>query len=560
MTNSDIATIFQNISNLLKIQSEEPDYRAQIYLRAAEAIEELETDINKLYAEGKLQSIPGVGEAISQKIAELIETGRMAYYNRLQAAIPIGVLDLLALSGVGHKTAGLLYRNLGIDGLDALDKAIAEGKLKGIKGMGTKTITKIKEGLEFLKRRKFERPLFEILPQAEAICRRLVESNRVARAVIAGDIRRKADIVKGIDIVAEHADSTSPLQSPNVNIDFPLRIHPASASHFDAAMLYYTGSEAHIRELNRRAMECKEPIFEEEGENPPFGKGGIFAAWTAGKSEAEIYTALEMPFIPPELREDRGEIDAALAGKLPCLIELGEVRGDLHAHTDWSDGVNTIAEMAHAARERGYEYIVISDHSRSLKVANGLSIERLTQQIDAVREANEHSDGIAILIGTEVDILKDGHIDYPDGILAELDIVTASVHSHFNLDEVAMTKRIIKAIEHPQVQIIGHLTGRLLHRRPAYAVNLDAILEAAAANNVALEINAHPHRLDLNDDGCRQAKERNVMIAINSDAHSIAELKYMAFGIDVARRGWLAKENVLNALPLADLAPKLNES
>jgi len=549
MTNLEIATIFKNISDVLKIQGEEPSYKAQIYLRAAETIAELETDINQLYADGKLQSISGVGEAIAKKIAELIETGKMEYHERLKADIPIGVVDILALPGIGHKTAGLLYRKLGIDGLDTLEKAIDEGKLKGVKGMGPKTIAKIKEGLELQKRRRFERPLYEIQPQAEAILRTIVESKDVKGAVIAGDIRRRADVVKGIDIVLERVDSTSPLQFPNFNLDLPLRIHTASPASFGAALLYYTGSEAHIRELNNQAKECENSIFA-RNDSPT-----LIAQ--AGKSETEIYAVLGLPFIPPELRENTGEIAAGLANKLPSLIELEDIRGDLHAHTNWSDGTNTITGMAQAAKLLGYEYIVISDHSRSLKVANGLSIERALQQIEAIREANEQTDEIAILAGTEVDILKDGRIDYPDDILEKLDIVTASVHSHFNLEESAMTKRIIKAIENPHVRIIGHLTGRLLNRRPAYAVNLDAILEAAAEKDVALEINSYPNRLDLNDEGCRKAKERNVVLAINSDAHSTEELKYVAFGIDVARRGWLEKGNVLNALPLADLKRRI---
>ncbi|MCZ6680477.1 MAG: DNA polymerase/3'-5' exonuclease PolX [Candidatus Poribacteria bacterium] len=560
MTNDEISEVLSNISNLLQIQGDDT-FRARIYDRAAEAIDVLSADLHQLAEEERLRSIPGIGQAIEGKIVEMLETGRCRFYDDLVEEMGAEVLDLLAIRGVGAKTAGRLYRELCVKSLADLRAAIDGDRLKQMKRMGAKTIATIDEGLRFLETQQAMRPLWQILQIASTVFEALKNCSDVKRVDFTGDFRRREEMLRSLDFIVECADTGAIVEvlsgldgvaSPIIQADlhiaasvdrgFPLRVHCVSAEAYEAALLATTSTDAHLVRLNQiAAAQALEAI----GQPPP--------DWSANKTESDLYGKLGLPFIVPELRGDANSIEAALAGNLPTLIETSDLRGDLHTHTNWSDGRHSIREMVEAAKAVGHEYIAITDHSQSSRVANGLSPERLQEQIQQIREINTEIDGIEVLAGSEVDILRDGSLDFPDALLAQLDIVVASVHAGFSLSETEMTERMIRAIENPFVKIIGHPTGRLLGQRPGYAVNLDAVSDAAAAHRVALEINASPSRLDLEPSAVRKARVRNVLLSVNTDAHATAQLQHGAFGVNVARRGWLTKIDVLNTYSLAAL-------
>ncbi len=551
MTRAEIVAVFEGIADIMQIKGEDPR-RFQMYRRLARILDTLQKDIHLLYEQGELTEIPGIGISSAEKIGELIDTGRCEYYEELKASIPAGVMDLMSISGVGTATAARLYQELGIDSLEALQEALDAEKLRELKRMGKKTEEKIRAGLEALRRHREHKLMGRLLLPAQAVLETLAKLEDVEEISLAGGMRRRTETVRDVQIVAASANpdkvrdalaETAWIEDAEVCFEFvPLE-------EFGSALVYFTGSENHVAELNDLAEQLDlEPLV---SETPPI--------WARGKSEEAIYAALGLPFIVPELREGKGEIQAALADQLPHLVGINDIRGDLHVHSNWSDGSDTVETMAEAARELGYEYIAICDHSISSKIANGLSVERLLNQMIAIREINEKIPGIEIFMGGEVDILKDGGLDYPDSILEKLDVVVASVHSGFGMDEATMTERIISAIENRFVHIIGHPTGRILSRRDPYQVNIDALIDAASEHSTSLEINAYPDRLDLKDAHARRAKERGVMLAINTDAHRAADLAVMIYGIYVARRGWLESKDVLNALPLSVLMEWLHE-
>jgi len=501
------------------------------------------------------------------KVGELIKTGTCEFYEELKESVPAGVLDLMSISGVGPSTAARLYQELGIDSLESLQKALDAQELRKLKGMGKKTEDNIRAGLEAVFRYRQYKLMGDMLPIALGGLEILSKTDGITEISLVSGLRRRTETVENIQMLAaceNYKEVYSALadmdwiESPgddwtdsggSVRIvgDVELQIRLAASENFGSALVYFTGSESHIEQLNELAERLgMKPI------NPA-------ADWSNGKSEEEIYDALGLPFIVPELREGSGEIQAALAQQLPNLINSGDIRGDLHVHSTWSDGSETIESMAEAAMDRGYEYIALCDHSVSSKVANGLDVERILNKMLEVREINERTPGIEILMGSEVDILKDGNLDYPEEILEKLDIAIASIHSGFGMEEAVMTDRIISAIENSFVHMIGHPTGRLLSRRDPYKVNMDALIDAAVENNTSLELNAYPDRLDLKDIHARQAKERGVIITINTDAHSIDDLDLMIYGIYTARRGWLEKKDVLNALPLDELMKWLHD-
>jgi len=558
MTNDEIGEVFRNIGNLLQIKGDD-SFRARIYDRAAETIDELSVDLHRLAEEETLRSIPGIGKAIEQKIIEMLETGRCRFYDNLVQEMGPDVLDLIVIRGVGVKTAGRFYNELGVKSLSDLRAAIDADRLTQMQRMGAKTIASIDEGLRFLEAQRKLRPLRQILPIAAAVFDALKNCPDIKRLDFTGDFRRHEEMLQSLELVAECGSAqaivevlskvkgvVSPTIEANVcvvaSVDrgFPLRIYCTSAVEYEATLVVTTGVDAHLTQFNQIALsQGIEPI----GEPLP--------DWSKNRTEADIYGQLGLPFIVPELRDNADSIAAASADNLPTLIEQSDLRCDLHMHTDWSDGRGTIRQMVETAASLGHEYIAITDHSKSSRVANGLTPERLSAQIQQVREINTEIDGMEVLAGSEVDILKDGSLDFPDELLAQLDIVIASVHEGLSMSESEMTDRIIRAIENPYVTIIGHPTGRLLGRRPGYAVNLEAVIDAAAAHGVALEINAAPSRLDLEPSAVRQALARGVLLSVNTDAHSIPDLERVLFGINIARRGWLEKTDVLNTYPLA---------
>jgi len=563
----EIVNILEDIADFLQIKGEESG-KIKAYRWAARALDTLKEDLMTLYQQDELGKISGVGPKILEIIKELINTGDCEYYQELKNSIPEGVIELMSIPGVGPGTTAKLYQELNIDSVESLQDALNIGKLDNVKGMGKKTQEKIKTGIEALIRYRQNKMTGYVLPAAQAIVDSLSKLEGVQQISLAGGLRRWTETIKEVQIVAVHEDFRK-IQEALGNMewinqvshdwkdsggsgifmdDLKLNVSLVAPEDYGFALMYYTGSEEHLLELNHLAKNLN--MGEIWKDIPP--------SWVKNRSEAEIYAMLKLPFILPELREGRGEIAAAFSGTLPNLVDIAHIRGDLHVHSTWSDGNESVEAMARAALKMGYEYISISDHSISSKIANGLDIERILNKMIEVREINETIPGIEILMGAEVDILKDGRLDYPDGILEKLDIVIASVHSGFNMNEADMTKRIIKAMENPFVHIIGHPTGRLLSRRDPYPVNIDAIIEAAAELNKAFEINAYPDRLDFNDVNSRKSKYRGVMLAINTDAHSTADLELMIYGVYTARRGWLTRENILNALPLAELIKRLN--
>lgn len=571
MTKSEVVAIFESIADILQIKGEELG-KVQMYRKIARILDyNLQEDLQTLYEQKELINIPGIGISTVEKIEELLTTGKCQYYEGLKASIPPGVLDLMSISGVGPSTAARFYQELHIESLEDLKQALDEQKLRNLKGMGKKTEEKIKTGLEAVMRYKELRLMGYVLPVAQSITEYVTavvpSCNRIS---ITSDLRRKTETVKEVQLLAScqnsaqlckalsksefveevESDWTDKGGSAKIAGDVRLRVIITESDHFGVASICHTGSEAHLSGLNNRARQLG--LAPLELNSPP--------DWSKGKPEEEIYDVLNLPYIPPELREGTGEIEATASGQLPELISMDDIRGDLHVHSTWSDGNETIEAMAEASRNFGYEYIAVCDHSVSSKIANGLDVERILNKMIEVREINERISGIEILMGAEVDILKDGSLDYPDQILEKLDVVTASIHSGFSMDEATTTKRIISAIENRFVHIIGHPTGRLIARREPYSVNIDAIIDAAAENKKSLELNSYPDRLDLKDTHLRKAKERNVIITINTDAHSVADLNLMVYGIYTARRGWLEKKDVLNTFPLIEVMKWLNKT
>ena len=558
MRNDEIGEVFRNIGNLLQIKGDD-SFRARIYDRAAETIDELSVDLHRLAEEETLRSIPGIGKAIEQKIIEMLETGRCRFHDNLIEEMGPDVLDLIAIRGVGVKTAGRFYNELGVKSLNDLRAAIDGDRLTQMKRMGAKTIASIDEGLRFLEAQRQLRPLRQILPIADAVFDALKNCPDIKRLDFTGDFRRHEEMLQSLELVAECGSAQAIVEvlsevkgvaDPAIQDDvivvasvdrgFPLQVYCTSEAEYEATLVVTTGADAHLTQFNQVALsQGIEPI----GEQLP--------NWSKNRTEADIYGQLGLPFIVPELRDNADSIEAASTDNLPTLIEQSDLRCDLHMHTDWSDGRGTLRQMVETAASLGHEYIAITDHSKSSRVANGLTAERLSAQIQQVREINTEIDGMEVLAGSEVDILKDGSLDFPDELLAQLDIVIASVHDGLSMGESEMTNRIIRAIENPYVTIIGHPTGRVLGHRPGYAVNLEAVADAAAAHGVALEINAAPSRLDLEPSAVRQARDRGVLLSVNTDAHSVPDLGRALFGINVARRGWVEKTDVLNTYPLA---------
>ncbi len=574
MDNADIAEVLSEIATLLEIKGENP-FKVRAYQRAAETILSLTQDLSELRQRGELRSLPGIGASIAEKIAELLDTGKCTQHQELLHEFPPTVFDLLRVPGVGPKTVKLLLEKKGIANLEQLEEAARAGLLRILPGLGEKTEQEILRGIARLREYGRRTGLGTAWAIAEGIMAELRAQAPVDQMEAAGSLRRMKETVGDIDILIT-SDNPEPVMDRFVHLGLVAQVlvhGPTKSSvlthagiqadlrvvapeSFGAALQYFTGSKQHNVRLRDLAVRRKIKL----NEYGVFQVRGDREERIGGRREDEMYAALELPLMPPEIREDQGEIEAAREGRLPNLIEVSQIRGDLQMHSTWSDGHQTIEEMARAAKALGYRYLAITDHSPSQTVANGLSAERLRQRRREIATARTAVPAVAILDGTEVDIKRDGSLDYPDEVLAELDFVIASVHSGWKMDRAGMTRRIISAMENPWVDCIGHPTGRLLGQREPYELDMEAVLEAAARLGVAVEINAYPDRLDLKDVHARRAKELGVKLLINTDAHAADQLALMRFGVATARRGWIEAGDVLNTLPLPQLRRRLRRA
>jgi len=567
--NAEIAKVFYNMADLLEIKGDNP-FKVRAYQKAAQNIESLTEELSEIARRGELEKIPGIGKDLAQKIMEMLQTKKLGAFEELGREIPEGLLELVAIPGLGPKKAKLLYDKMSIQNMEELEKAARADRLKDLPGFGAKTEENILAGIELVRRGRERMLLGRAFPLAQGIMAELDAMPEVHQISEAGSLRRRRETVRDIDILITSSDpgkvmdafaslpqvrevlakggtKASVLTSEGMQVD--LRV--VEPDTYGAALAYFTGSKAHnirLREMaNRMGLKISEyGVFRDRDQ-----------VRVAGRTEEEIYRILGLPYIPPELREDRGEIEAALEGRLPQLVDLGDIRGDLHCHSRWSDGAHSIREVAEGARKKGYSYMALTDHSQSLGIARGLSPELVEKQLQEIAQVNLELKGFTILPGTEVDILKDGSLDLPDEILSRLSVVVASVHSSFKQNREVITARIIKAMRNPYITILGHPTGRLLGEREAYDVDLEKVIKAARDTGTFLEVNAYPQRLDLDDIHCKRAKELGVTMAIGTDSHTISQLEQMPFGVAVARRGWLERKDLLNTLSPDDLHERL---
>lgn len=570
MKNLEVAWVLAEIADLIEIRGVDA-FKSRAYRRAAGVIASLPRDIAVIGEAGELETLPGIGKGLAAKIGEIIRSGTCSYLEDLKADVPEGLRDMLAIPGVGAKTASALYRELGVRSLADLERAAKSGRIRALKGMSVRTEQRISDGLARLRDHSGRLPLGIAKPLAAELAAAIAQLPAVTAIDVAGSIRRGKEEVADIDIIAAACrpdDVTAAFcrmpqvgsvlsQGPTMatvllrfGCQADLRV--VAPEQYVAARHHFTGSKEHNVRLRGLAKDRGLKLNE-------YGLFRVAEGDAGGEplpvdSEAELYRQLGMDVVPPELRENRGEVEAALAGTLPRLLELTDIRGDLHVHTDWSDGKNTILEMATRAAERGYEYIAITDHSQALAMAGGLGPEKLARQAGAIMAAQAAvGDRIRILRGIEVDILSDGRLDLPDEVLADLDVVIASVHRGFHQSEEQLTSRIVAALKHPAVDLVAHPTGRLIGHRDEYAVDLERVFEVAAETGTAMEINASPDRLDLSDINTRRATELGIRIAINTDAHDLGRLTEMEYGVTVARRAWCEPADIINTLPLAAL-------
>ncbi len=557
-SNQQLADTFRLIADMLEIKGE-IIYKILAYRKAAESLENLGRDVNDVWREGQLTDIPGVGKAIAEKIEELLTTGRLEFLEKLQGEVPPSLVELLQVPDLGPKKAALFWKQQGITNLAQLEAAARAGKLRGLPGMGEKSEARILAGIEALSRRTDRTPLAKAWPFAQELLALLRALPGVEAAEAAGSLRRMRATVGDLDLLVAASDSQAVMQAfvshPEVvrvlsqgdtkasveysrNLRAQLWVHPPQ--RFGTALQYATGSKDHnvrLRELAlKQGLSLSEQAFlREDGSE-------LLCA-----TEEQVYATLGLPWIPPELREDRGEVQAARAGQLPRLVALEHVHAELHSHSTWSDGKLSIREMAGLALERGMKALAITDHSGGLGVAGGLTAGDLREQraeIDRVQR--ELGDSIRLLQGCEVEIRADGSLDFPDEILASLDIVIASLHVSLRQPRQQVTQRLLNAIRNPHVDVIGHPTGRIIPNREGADLDMDAVLDAAAEHGVALEINAYPTRLDLDDVYARRAIEKGALLSINTDAHSASDLDMLHFGVATARRGWVGPDDVIN--------------
>jgi DNA polymerase (family 10) len=570
LRNEDVARRLRELALFLEMEG--VPYRPRAYEKAALAVEALQRPVAEIDAEqgaAGLDALPSIGKGIARRIEEILRTGTLAELERLRRKHPVDVLGLTAIEGLGPKKLRALHEALGVRSVADLAEACRTGRVRGLRGFGARSEARFLRGIELLEQGSGRHLLGSVWSLAEAIEARLAGVRGVTRACVAGSFRRRRETVGDLDFLAvasaseramvafagmpevEHVHArgeTKALVRLRGGIDADLRVVPAES--FGAALLYFTGSKAHNVALRRRA----------QARGWLLNEYGLFAGERrlAGDDEAGIYERLGLRWIPPELREDRGEIEAAEAGRLPVLLEHGDLRGDLQVQTSWSDGAASIEEMVEAARALGLEYLAVTDHTRDLAMARGLDEERLRAQADAVRKLDRRLRGFRVLTGAEVNLRADGSLDVDDAALAELDVVGAAVHSHFDLPRDAQTRRVLRALEHPHVDVLFHPSGRALGRRPPIALDWDAVFAAAHRTGTVLEVDGMPDRMDLRDEQVRAALQAGVRLAVDSDAHRTAHLEYAdRFGVATARRGWATRDDVVNAWPVERMLASL---
>src|SRR5438093_10190252 len=580
MDKDGVAEILNQIGILLELKGENP-FKTRAYANAARALESLAEPLEKLVAENRLGEIKGTGEALQKKITALVTTGTLTYYDALKASVPPGLVEMLQIPGLGPKKIKALNDKLGIATLEQLEAACNAGKVANLEGFGEKTQSKILEGIQFKRTYASRHLLSDALAVAEPILDSLRGHRDVIRCSTGGSVRRHKELIGDIDFLVSSKKPENVIEffttQPGVlsvsaqgdtkasvilqgGIQADLRV--VSDSEFPYALLYFTGSKEHNIVLRQRAIERglrlnEYGLFQSEEETRDA------KLLVRCKTEEEVYRKLDLPYIPPELREDKGEFAAAEQDKLPRLIEWTDLKGSLHNHSNWSDGRHPLEEIASHMHELGCAYWAITDHSKSSFVANGLDAKRLREQITAIQRINdscaEEGTDFRLLTGSEVDILADGKLDFPDDLLAELDVVVASIHQGFSHSEAEMTKRIIRAVENPYVQMLGHLTGRLLLEREPYNVNPQAVIDACAETGTWIELNANPYRFDMDWRLWPYAKSKGVRCVVNCDAHRNEHAGFLRLGAGIARKGWLSKADVINTLPLKALIKELSK-
>jgi DNA polymerase (family 10) len=565
MNNKEIVKILEDIADFLDLKGENI-FKIRAYQKAARSIEQSSVELEQLVNENRLKEVPGIGEAIAKKITELVSTGKLEYFEKLKAEFPLGISTLLEIPGIGPKTAMLFSNELSINTKEELEKAILEGKVAQLPRMGEKTADNILRHLQALRRKDRRIPLGEAVNIMDEIFAMLREVPGIKNLTPAGSLRRLKETVGDIDLIgtADNAEAViasfislpmvrevlargptkaSVIVTSGLQVDLRIVEHEA----FGSLLQHFTGSKQHNIDLRERARRQGLSLSEYGITDIETGKMETFI------SEAAFYQRLDLQYIPPEIREGTDEIERAAHGTIPRLVELSDIKGELHVHSDWSDGRDTIESMVVAAKGRGYEYICISDHSGGRGIARGLTRERLEQQLQEINRLRRNIDGIHILTGMEVDIRADGSLDMPDEILARLDVVTASIHSGMEQTQGKITARIIKALENPNVDILAHPTGRLTPKREAMDIDMEAVFQTARRTGTVLEINAMPDRLDLKDTHIYRARQLGVALVINTDSHSVEHLSLIRFGVGIARRGWCEAGDILNTRPLHEV-------
>ena len=568
MKNQLVAAILNQVADLMEIES--VDFRTKAYRRAAHTVDTLSEDIEEIKNEGRLQELPGIGAKIAKKIDEIVETGKLDYLENLKKEFPVDYDALMAVEGLGPRSIKQLYNELGVKNLDDLEKNAKRHRIRRLKGMGEKTERKILINLDFARKSTGRNLLGHILPVAEEIKEELSSLDYVLRVEIAGSIRRRKETVGDIDIlvttnkpldvmeyfsnmdliddVVVKGPTKSTVRLKENGIDVDLRAFDDES--FGSALLYFTGSKETNVELRRIAI----------SKGLKLNEYGVFKGdnLLAGRTEKEVFQSLGMSYIEPELRENTGEIEASITNELPELLNYNEIVGDLQMHTEWSDGSSKIIDMTLEAKKMGYEYIAITDHSGSLRIANGMNEKTILKQMDEIENLNDEMNGFMILKGIETNIDSYGFPDVPDKILENMDLVIAGIHSGFNQNKKELTRRIVSAMENDNVDIIAHPTGRKIQERKAYELDFEMIFENSKDTGTLLEVNGQMNRLDLKDIDIKMAVEHGCKLAVNTDAHSIPTLKNMELGIATARRGWAKKEDIINTLPLKKLIKFLN--
>jgi len=567
-SNARVASVLEEVADLLELK-EDTFFQVRAYRRVAREISSLTEDIKDLYVRGHLDQIPGVGKAINDKIVEILRTGELQYLNDLRNEFPAGLLQVMQVPDVGPKTAGRLYKELKVTNLQDLKAAAEQHRIRMLKGFGEKTEENVLKGIRYLESRQGRMLLGYAYPRGRALEEHMRERG-FDMVSLGGSLRRMKETIGDIDILVGSSEAeramdafvsypqaaevmlrgetkTSIRLQDGVQVD--MRV--VSPSSYGAALQYFTGSKEHNVKMRSLANDLGYKVNEY----------GVFrlsdGAKVAGETEEGVYEVLGMQWMPPEMREDRGEVDLARKGQVPRVVTISDICGDLHTHSEASDGIDSIEAMARAAEARGYEYLAITDHSQSLTIGNGLSAERLLESMEHVRKVNEAHPKIRLLVGTEVEIDEKGGLDYPPKLLEDLDIVVAAVHSRFKMTPLEMTERLITAVSNENVNILAHPTGRIIGEREGYSFDMDKVMQAAKDNGVAMEVNSFPERLDMNDLHCAMARERGVTISIDTDAHNVRQLDYMLYGVATAKRGWVPPELVLNTLSWDALRKRL---